>query len=87
MGRRFFPIVGPLNGCLAAGVGQPIRGAITRVGTVAEAEPFFHSPVAGDYEAAAPMLENAKLVGVGELLGSKAEEAHVVQDHQLWSKG
>ena len=87
VGREYFSNADSLGHDLLRGMGQAVRGAITEDRIVEEAKPFSHSPVDSDDEAAAPMPGDANLVGARELLGSKAEESQVAQDHQLCSKG
>ena len=48
MGRQLFPVAGALDDDLVAGVGQAVQGSVAQNGVVEEAEPLFHSPVAGD---------------------------------------
>ncbi len=82
MGRQFLPVAGPLDDDLVAGSGQPIQGAVARDRVFEEAEPFLHSPVAGDDEAGDPMATDDQLVEVSGLLAGKAVQAQVVQDEQ-----
>lgn len=83
MGRQFFPIAGPLDDNLKAGVGQAIQGAVPEYGVIEEADPFLHGAVAGDYEAGGSVSADDELVEVGRLLGSELMQAQVVQDQQV----
>ena len=82
MGRELFPVAGPLDDDLVAGVGQPVQGAVAQDGVIEEAEPFLHGPVAGDDEAGDPVSADDQLVEVGGLLAGEPVEAQVAQDEQ-----
>ena len=64
-----FPVARSLDDYLVAGVGQLVQGAVAQDGIVEEAQPFVHSPVAGDYEAGPPVTVENELVEVCRLLG------------------
>ena len=83
VGRQFFSVAGPLNDHLEAGVGQAVQRAVSQYRVVEEAEPFFHGPVAGDYEAGDPVPADDQLVQIGRLLGGELVQAQVVQDEQV----
>ena len=82
VGRQFLPVSGPLDDDLVAESGQPVHGAVAEDGVIEEAEPFLHSPVAGDDEAGDPMATDDQLVKVGGLLSGEPVEAQIGQDEQ-----
>ena len=65
MGRQFFAVAGPFDDDLVSGVGHPVQGTVPKDEVVEEAEPLFHTPVAGDYEAGGVMSAVDQLVEVG----------------------
>ena len=82
MGRQFLPVAGPLDDDLVAGVGQAIERTVSQDWVFEEAEPLFHSPVAGDDESGGTVTADVQLVEVSRLLGGELVEAQVVQDEQ-----
>ena len=83
MGREFFPVAGPLDDDLVAGIRQPVQGTVAEDRVVEEAEPFLHGPVAGDDAAGDPMATDDQLVEVGGLLASEPVETRVGQDEEI----
>ena len=69
MWRLVFPVAGPLDDYLVAGIGQAVESAVAQDEVVEEAEPLLHRPVAGDYEGGDPVSAHDQLVEVGGLLG------------------
>ena len=82
VGRQFLPVAGPLDDDLVAESGQPVHGAVAEDGVIEEAEPFLHSPVAGDDEAGNPMATDDQLVEVSRLRSGEPVEAQIGQDEQ-----
>ena len=71
MGREFLPV---------AGIGQAVETAVAEDGLVEKAEPFLHSPIAGDDED--PVSAGDQLVDGGRLLAGEALEAQIGQNEQ-----
>ena len=83
MRREFFPVAGPLDDDLVAGVDQPVRGALAQDWAIKEAELLLHGPIAGGGEAGDPATADDQLVEVGRLLGGEAVETQIVEDEQV----
>ena len=81
--EQSFPIAGAFDDDLVADVGQPIQGTVAEDGVVEEAQPFVHSPVAGDDEAGRPMAIVDQFVEIGRLLGGEPVQTEVVEDEQI----
>ena len=68
MRQQLLSVAGPLDDDLVTGVGQAVQGAVAQSGIIEEAEPFLHSPIAGDNEAGNPASAHDQFVEVGGLL-------------------
>ena len=68
MGRLPFPVAGPLDDDLVAGVGQAVEGAVAPDGVLEQSQPLVHGPVAGYDEAGSPVPVQDELVQVSRIL-------------------
>ena len=82
VGRQILSVAGPLDDDLVAESGQAVHGAVAQAGAIKEAESFLHGPVAGDYEAGAPVSADDQLVEVSRLRSGEPVEAQDGQDEQ-----
>ena len=78
-----FAVAGAFYDDLVAGVGEPVKCAVSQDGVVEESEPLVDSPVGGDDEAGGAMPADDQFVEVYVLLLDHAVETEVVAESCL----